>query len=487
MMAMKLNCLKKILPQAKLHSFQNVEFTDICYNSRSVKPGCLFVAIPGSKTDGQNFIGEAVHRGCVAFIARKKIDLHPNIPQLIVKNPREALAIISNFFFQDPSSKLKIIGLTGTNGKTTTAYLIRSILEASGKKVGQLGTIAYHIGSREIPAPLTTPESYEISRFLSEMVGLGLNHVVMEASSHSLFQKRVSQINFNRAVFTNLGRDHFDFHKNFNEYRKAKSLLFKHLSPQAGAILNKDDPQSNYFASLTRAPIIWYSLKSNEEVTAYVNNSSLKGTHLTIRLPTGDFPVQTKLIGQPNIYNILAAAACAVSLNIEPHFIVQGIESLTTVRGRMELVHTDREFSVMIDFAHTPDALEKVLTGLRSLVSGRLIVLFGCGGDRDRGKRPLMGKITARYADLVILTSDNPRSEDPLKIIQDIKKGLPKKYRYYNYVDRYEAIEHALNTARQNDLVLIAGKGHETYQIFKDTVKPFDDRNVVEQIIKTLK
>ncbi|MCK5578389.1 MAG: UDP-N-acetylmuramoyl-L-alanyl-D-glutamate--2,6-diaminopimelate ligase [Planctomycetes bacterium] len=481
---MKLSSLKKILPQAEFVNFQDIDFTDISYDSRQAKPGNLFVAIPGTKKDGQSFIGEAIHRGCVAFVTKIKSDLHPNIPQIVSTDPRQALAAISNSFYQNPDSKLKVIGITGTNGKTTTAYLLKSILEAGGGKVGQLGTIAYHLGPREIPAPLTTPESYEINKFLAEMVSLGLTHAVMEVSSHALIQQRVSRINLAQAIFTNLGRDHFDYHRTLKEYRNAKSLLFKYLSTRAGAILNRDDENSDYFAGLTKGQITWYGLEKEADVTAEIKQISLTGSELTLRLPGVELPLRTKLIGRHNVYNILAAAAGAVSLGIKPEMIGRGIEAVSGVRGRLELIPNDRDFQVMVDFAHTAGALENVLTVLKKLVSGRLIVVFGAGGDRDKGKRPIMGETAARHADVVVLTSDNPRSEDPKKIIEDIKKGLPEKCRYYTYPDRQEAIVRALALARPKDLVLLAGKGHETYQIFKDTVKPFDDRAVARQILK---
>ncbi|MBA7530873.1 UDP-N-acetylmuramoyl-L-alanyl-D-glutamate--2,6-diaminopimelate ligase [subsurface metagenome] len=502
---MKLSDIKNILPQAEFLNFQDIEITDISYDSRQTREGHLFVAVPGSKSNGHHFIADAISHGCRAVVTRKKINLAANIPQIMVSDPRRALALLSSNFYNHPSTRLKVIGITGTNGKTTVTYLIKSILEAQGERTGLLGTIQYQVGDRQIPAPMTTPESYDLQKFLSEMLQVGVNYVVMEVSSHALTQQRVSQTNFTSAVFTNLTRDHLDFHKDIKSYREAKSLLFKSLRPDASAVLNKDDETSAHLARLTKAKVIWYGLDSEAEVKAQVLQSSLTGMKLALTTPKGEFEINTPLIGRHNVYNILAAVAETLSLGIEPDIIIKGIEAVKTIRGRLEPVYPvrsktprasapplagtsngvecHRDFYVMVDYAHTDNALENVLKNLKPIVPGRIILVFGCGGDRDKGKRPLMGKVAEEYADIFVITSDNPRSEEPLEIINDIKKGLSQPSNAHTYPDRYEAIKYAISQARKDDLVLVAGKGHETYQTFKDTVKPFDDRAVVKEIL----
>ncbi|HLD35822.1 MAG TPA: UDP-N-acetylmuramoyl-L-alanyl-D-glutamate--2,6-diaminopimelate ligase, partial [Planctomycetota bacterium] len=478
----------------------------VSYNSKQVKPGDLFLAIPGAKTDGAYFIPEALQRGAVAVIANKKLNLFTMVPYIRVADPRAALAIASNHFFHYPSRKLKVLGITGTNGKTTTAYLIKSILDKIhphtkdfGVGAGLIGTIEYLIGNRQIPASVTTPQSYDLQNYFAQMLKEGTRYSVMEVSSHSLVQKRVLGIDFHRAIFTNLTRDHLDFHKTPNQYKQAKAILFKNLSSDSIAILNADDPVSKYYAKITPAQVVWYHIAEGNLRTQYKNcvprfrgiliqaeikESSLYGNTILLKTPIGETTIQSPLIGRHNVYNILAATATAVSLGVPVDTIREGIEQFKVMRGRMETIPTSTGYTVMVDFGHTEDALKNVLSSLRPLVSKRIITVFGCGGDRDKGKRPLMGKMVSKLSDLFVITSDNPRSEDPLKIIKDIRKGIRRKGGYYVEPDRHEAIKKALTLARQGDLVLIAGKGHETYQIFKDTVKPFDDREVVKQLLQ---
>jgi UDP-N-acetylmuramoyl-L-alanyl-D-glutamate--2,6-diaminopimelate ligase len=499
---MELFELKPILLKlkgTKLYNFHNLEIKGISYNSKSVKPGDIFVAIPGAKTDGNYFIPEAIQRGAISIISNKKLKLFTLIPHIITPDPRKALAVISNHFFQYPSRHLKIIGITGTNGKTTTAYLLKSILEKADNKVGLLGTIEYIIGNRQIPASVTTPESYDLQSYFSQMLKSQISYAVMEVSSHSLVLNRVFDIKFHRAVFTNITRDHLDFHKTPNRYREAKAILFEQLSPDSFAILNLDDPASKYYAKKTPAQVIGYhligkpyfgtsrkikpsSISTTSLVQAEIDESSIQGNSITLKTPIGEISLHSPLIGQHNVYNILAAAATAISLGISVNIIKEGIEAVNTMRGRLEVVEINTDYSVMVDFAHTEDALHNILRSLKPIVKGRIITVFGCGGDRDKGKRPLMGKVVSKYSDLFVITSDNPRSEDPLEIIKDIKRGIKRKRGYYIEPDRYEAIKKAMSLARKNDLVLIAGKGHETYQIFKNTVKPFDDCEVVRSI-----
>jgi UDP-N-acetylmuramoyl-L-alanyl-D-glutamate--2,6-diaminopimelate ligase len=326
------------------------------------------------------------------------------------------------------------------------------------------------------------------------MLKEGAKYAVIEVSSHSLVQKRVLGIDFHRAIFTNLTRDHLDFHKTPNQYKQAKAILFRNLSSDSIAILNADDPASKYYAGKTPAQTIWYRIAGRSSkmklpsttpvIQAEIKESSLHGNTFLLKTPIGETTIQSPLIGQHNIYNILAAAATAVSLGIPVDTIKDGIEQFKTMKGRTETIPTNTGYTVMVDFGHTEDALKNVLLSLKPLVKGRIITVFGCGGDRDKGKRPLMGRVVSKLSDLFVITSDNPRSEDPLKIIKDIKKGIRRKDGYYVEPDRYEAIKKTLSLARPGDLVLIAGKGHETYQIFKDTVKPFDDRAVVKQLLQ---
>ncbi|MBI4711886.1 MAG: UDP-N-acetylmuramoyl-L-alanyl-D-glutamate--2,6-diaminopimelate ligase [Planctomycetes bacterium] len=487
---MELSELKKVFPRARFYDFQNIDIGGISYDSRQVKKDDIFVAISGNKTDGHKYIADALHRGAVALVTQHKLNLFPLIPQIVTSDTRQALAMLSSYFYNQPSSKINVIGVTGTNGKSTVTYLIKSILEANGEKVGLLGTIQYVIGARQIPAPVTTPESYELQGYFNEMRQMGLNYAVMEVSSHSLVQNRIYGTMFRRAVFTNLTRDHLDFHKTMARYRQAKSILFRRLPEDACAILNADDSASRYFERHTRAKIIRYGLvMPGTDVSAVISRMSLNGSDMVLRSASGAIPVHTPLIGRHNVYNILAAAAAGISLEIPLEEIKHGIEAVKGVRGRLETVATGRDFSVVIDYAHTDDALHNVMAALKPIVKGRLIVVFGCGGDRDRGKRPLMGKIVEKLASIFIITSDNPRTEDPLSIIDDIKAGLRKKKSPSCYVepDRYEAIKKAILMAKPNDLVLIAGKGHETGQIFKDVVKPFDDKQVAIEILEHIK
>lgn len=503
---MKLSEIKNILPDAGYYDFpannHNNTINDISYDSRQVKSGNLFVALHGSKTDGHSFITDAIQRGCSALLTRKKFELPSHIPQVIVSDTRKALAILSHHFFNQPSHQLKVIGITGTNGKTTTAYLLKSILETAGKKTGLLSTIKYELGPREISASITTPESYDIQKYLAEMVQGNSEYAIIEVTSHSLVQKRTHQTRFTAGVFTNLSRDHLDYHKNMKTYRKVKGRFFRNLDAGSQVILNKDDKVSAYYARLTPAKINWYSLEGNADFSARVKEISWQGIKLLLNTPNGPLNIKSSLTCRYNAANILAAASTAAVLGIPPEFIAKGIESIPGVPGRLEQVAPDQDYEVFVDFAHTDQALKNVLINLKKLMrqtsspttntkdqnrkpnkTGRLILVFGCGGDRDCGKRPLMGEIAGRYANLIFITSDNPRTEDPLRIITAIEKGIKRKNGYHIQPDRYEAIKQALHAARTGDVVLIAGKGHEHYQILKDTVKPFDDRVVVREIL----
>ncbi|MGR3310906.1 MAG: UDP-N-acetylmuramoyl-L-alanyl-D-glutamate--2,6-diaminopimelate ligase [Candidatus Brocadiales bacterium] len=480
---MKLGKVRSYLLDAKSYEFSDRNIIAIVRDSRRVNPEHLFVAIKGHNVDGHNFVMNAVERGAVAVVTEKKLDLPSSITQLVVSDTRKALSTLSHHFYGEPSSKITVTGITGTNGKTTTSYLTKSIIESAGEQAGLIGTILYQINQRVISSVETTPESVELHAFLAEMLNFDIKYAVMEVSSHALVQQRTEDINFRTAVFTNLSREHLDYHRTVTAYRDAKARLFEGLNQQSFAILNADEPDSKYFASRTRAKIVWYGMKNEAEVTAKIIFRTTNNTEFRLRCPKGEVIISLQLIGDHNVYNALAAAANALSLGFDLETIKKGIEAVSSVRGRLEAVECGQKFRVFIDFAHTPDALQTVLTTLRPLTKGRVIVVFGCGGNRDREKRPKMGHIAEKYSDLFWITSDNPRSEDPISIINEVEAGITSGCYYHTQPDRRLAIEEALSEAEKGDTVLIAGKGHERSQIFNGTVIPFDDRDVVKKIL----
>lgn len=482
---MKLNDLKKIFPDASFfNANKNIDISGISYDSRLVKQGYLFAALTGAKLDGHSFIPTAVQNGACAILAEKKISPLPDMPYIVVNDTRRALALVAAEFFGYPSDKLALTGITGTNGKTTITYLLKSIVEQNNGTCGVIGTIKYIVGNRELPANTTTPESYDLQKLLADTVSLGAKYAFMEVSSHSLVQHRVEHCTFKTAVFTNLTRDHLDYHKTMEGYRDAKSILFNGLSKDAFAVLNADDAASKYFAERTKARTFFYSIKdSYAQFRARIIAMDAGGTQMEIFTPAGEFEARVKLLGMHNVYNILAATAAAFSLNFSNTQIQKGIEALESVRGRLEPVVCGQDFTVLVDYAHTDDALKNVLECLKNLSKSRIITVFGCGGDRDRGKRPLMGKIAETMSDVCIVTSDNPRSEDPKSITDEIIAGITDRSKCAVLVDRYDAIKKAIELARKDDIILIAGKGHENYQIYKDTVKPFDDKAVAIEFL----
>jgi UDP-N-acetylmuramoyl-L-alanyl-D-glutamate--2,6-diaminopimelate ligase len=413
-----------------------------------------------------------------------------------VPNSREALSKLAVRFYDYPFRGINLIGITGTNGKTTTSYLLESVLEAAGKKPGVIGTINYRFLGKTHSAPVTTPESLDLMRFLREMADAGVTDVILEVSSHALDQKRTGECPFKLAVFTNFSRDHLDYHNSMEAYFKAKSLLFqgiKKSKPEAGstAIINMDDPRGEELATLTEAPVLTYGLRERWDVRGERLSAGRSGLKARLITPVGEVDIRSPLIGEINIYNILAASAAAISLNVDLDAVAEGIERLERVPGRLELVKNQCGLNLVVDYAHTPDALLKTLTALRPIVDGRLITVFGCGGDRDKGKRSEMGLVAGENSDLVFITSDNPRSEDPLSIIAQIEKGtqatglvrlnnFPQRpvtaSGYFVEADRRQAIRKAVALANERDLVLIAGKGHEDYQIVGGQRKRFDDR-----------
>ncbi|MBI5124708.1 MAG: UDP-N-acetylmuramoyl-L-alanyl-D-glutamate--2,6-diaminopimelate ligase [Planctomycetes bacterium] len=488
----------------RVFDFQERDIIGIAYDSRKVRPGYLFVAVPGSKADGHTFLREAVERGAVALVTEKAVRLHGlglehgkgtgttathqhetdtpgGLTRIVVPSSRKALACLSGRFYGEPSKYLTFIGITGTNGKTTISYLLRSILEASGKKVGLIGTVTCSTGQRCIPSSHTTPESLELHGLFKEMWTSGVTHVVMEVSSHALTQHRVHGIDFKAAIFTNLSQEHLDYHKDMETYREAKAVLFRSLSPEAVAVLNAEDSASQYLAQQTRAQVLWYYPKANKGIRGEIQGTSLEGTEVMLSDGKEELLVRFPLIGKYNFYNLLAASTTAHALGIGLSEIKRGVESLECPPGRLERI-PGPGFHIFIDYAHTPHALEAALETLRPLVENRLLLVFGCGGDRDRGKRPLMGQMAERYADRFWLTSDNPRSEPPMQIIKEIERGINGKS-YRVEPDRRLAIEQALSQAVKGDVVLIAGKGHEQTQDLGKLVIPFDDMEVVRQAL----
>jgi UDP-N-acetylmuramoyl-L-alanyl-D-glutamate--2,6-diaminopimelate ligase len=480
---MKLSQLRSYLVDVESYGFNDRNIIEIAHDSRRVNQGYLFVAIKGHNIDGHSFAMNAVERGGVAIVTERKLDLPPGITQLVVSDTRKALSILSHYFHGEPSSRIAVTGITGTNGKTTTSYLIKSIIESAGEQAGLIGTILHQINQRLISSVETTPESVELHAFLAEMLDFDVKHAVLEVSSHALTQQRTRDINFHTAVFTNLSHEHLDYHRTVTAYRDAKARLFEGLRPGSFAILNADEPDSKYFAGRTQAQIIWYGMKNKADVTAEVIFRSINNTEFRLRCPKGEVIISSQLIGDHNVYNALAAVANALALGFDLETIKKGIEAVSSVRGRLEMVECGQKFRIFIDFAHTPDALQTVLTTLKPLTKGRVIVVFGCGGDRDREKRPEMGYIAETYSGLFWITSDNPRSEDPMSIINEIEAGITSGCHYHVQPDRRLAIEESLSEAEKGDTVLIAGKGHERCQIFNGTVSPFDDRDVVKKIL----
>lgn len=480
---MRLSHLRDVLPEADFIDFEDVPITGVANDSRRVKPGCLFVAVPGYKEDGLRFVADAIGRGCVALLTNRRAQGLPRIPQVIVPDVRRALAHVASRFHGHPSSALSVVGVTGTKGKTTTTYLIRSMFEAAGGRVGLLGTISYVIGEREIPAPMTTPDAVDLQGYLAQMRDEGLTHAVLEVSSHALSQRRTEGIGFAAGVFTNLTRDHLDFHKTPEEYRDAKAILFEGLGRDRVAVLNADDPVSEEFARRTVARTVWYGMRPGMDASAEVIQCGLDGTVVRLFTVRGDAEFRLPLIGRHNVQNLLAATATVLALGHPLAVAVEGARATRCVPGRLEPVECGQPFHVFVDYAHTEDSLRNVISALRPLIEGRVLVVFGCGGDRDRGKRPLMGRAVEELADRAIVTSDNPRTEDPIRILDDIVAGMNDPARRDVICDREEAIFHAIRIARPGDVVLIAGKGHEHYQILKDVVKPFDDREVAIRAI----
>jgi UDP-N-acetylmuramoyl-L-alanyl-D-glutamate--2,6-diaminopimelate ligase len=484
---MKLETLLAALPEAQCRGPAGRDITGLACDSRHIRPGGLFVAIPGNKLDGAAFIEDAVTRGAVAVVSEQAIPPLKEVTAIRVPQAREALARLAAVFYGHPSSRLRLVGVTGTNGKTTVAYMIRDILESAGQSCGLIGTVEYRLGNRVIPASRTTPDSLTLQSYLAQMVQGGCRAAVMEVSSHALDQGRAWGIDFDAAVFTNLTQDHLDYHKTMDAYFEAKLKLFTGIgrgAKPAVAVINLDDPYGRRLAASPdiRAPIVSYGRSPEARVRAEDIRLSASGSAFRAVTPWGSAPVTLRLLGGYNVSNALAALAACGSLGLPLPAMLQCLAGLHAVPGRLEQVPCRRGFQVFVDYAHTDDALLNVLQTLREITGGRLIAVFGCGGNRDKTKRSKMGAVAGRLADYTVLTSDNPRTEDPLAIIEQIRAGLGAAP-HEVVPDRAEAIRRALALAEKGDTVLIAGKGHETFQEFANRVIPFDDREVARELL----
>ena len=460
---------------------RDVEINDIAYDSRRVKPGALFCCLRGEKTDGHRFAGQAVEKGAAALICEERLPL--DVPQIIVADGREAMARSAACFFDHPERKMTMLAVTGTNGKTSTTYMVKAVAEEAGLKVGLIGTIHNLIGDEVVETERTTPESADLFRLLAHMSDRGVNLVIMEVSSHALAQNRVAGIRFKAALFTNLTQDHLDYHKTFEAYRAAKKKLFYQTDL---CIVNDDDPTSAYMSEGLHCPVWTMGIYKGGDFYAKSIEITTAGASFHLFTPKGDGRVNLHISGLFSVYNAMGTAALMIAAGIPFQTIRKGLEKLQYVVGRLQAAETfGRPFAVYVDYAHTPDALKNVLTTARGFAKKQLISVFGCGGDRDHGKRPIMGEISGRNADFSVLTSDNPRTEDPMDILNSIEEGIRRTAAPYIVIeDRRKAIEYALDMAREGDVVVIAGKGHETYQEINGVKHHFDDREIVENYLR---
>jgi UDP-N-acetylmuramoyl-L-alanyl-D-glutamate--2,6-diaminopimelate ligase len=458
----------------------------LAYDSRRVEPAYLFFAFPGSRTDGRRFAEDAFARGAAAVVSESEAP-EGVAPWIAVEHGRHALAIASRRLFGRPDEHIGLTGITGTNGKTTTSYLLDSILRAAGYTTALVGTIEYHLAGRVLPAVNTTPESLELVKLFADLRQAGGTHATMEVSSHALELGRVYALHFHTAVFTNLTRDHLDFHGTMEAYFAAKQMLFAGAGapPPRFAVLNRDDQYARRMTLHPKTEVFWYGLGAESGLRAQHVSSGFHGLRFDVQFGKLRFAVESPLIGRINVYNILAACGAGLSYGIPPETVARGIADLPAVPGRFERVDQGQPFIVVVDYAHTDDALRNVIAVARGLNPKRIITLFGCGGDRDRAKRPLMGYAAAEASDFVVLTSDNPRSEDPLTIMNDALVGIRRTdVAHVIEPDRAAAIARALKEALEGDIVILAGKGHETYQVLKDRTIPFDDRAVAREVLK---
>lgn len=459
------------------------EITGIVYDSRRALPGALFVALHGEKADGAAYIDDAIQRGAAAVISQTPCASGGTFPCIQVTDARLALAKLAGAFYGHPSARFCTVGITGTNGKTTVSFMLREIFKAAGRRPGLLGTVRYEIGDRVIPAARTTPESADLQAMFAQMDRAGCDSAIMEVSSHALMQHRVEGILYDAAVFTNLTQDHLDYHGTLEEYFLAKSRLFNQV--RRFAVINGDDPWGKRLLSEKKflAGRISYGFQEGSSVRGFDPVTDTKGSRMRVHSPWGDADIKLQLIGRFNLYNALAAFAAAAALGIPVETIIKALADMQCVPGRLEAVENSKGKRVFVDYAHTDDALRNVLETLREITPGKLIVVFGCGGNRDKGKRPLMGKVAARLADYAIITNDNPRNEVPEKIAAEIAGGFDSDRKYEIVLDRKAAIARGIALTGRKDVLLVAGKGHEAYQEFNGAIFPFDDREAVREAL----
>lgn len=476
-----------------INGLDDFEVRGIACNSKKTGEDFIFVAIKGVNADGNQFIDEAISNGAKVVVVENSFFGFDNLRNnsskgavITVGDSRKALACLSAEFFGDPSKRIKAIGITGTNGKTTISYLIEALLKEAGKTPAVLGTINYRFKDKVIPSKNTTPGPLELQSILSDMSCEGVDHAIMEVSSHALHQNRTEGIKFHTAIFTNLTQDHLDYHHTIDEYFQSKLKLFKNLSEDSRAILNIDDAFGRLIKGLTWAKVFSYGIENKADVWAKEISSGISQNEFTLVALDKEVRLKSRLIGMHNIYNILAAVSFALAEGMDLAVIKSAIEKFSCVPGRLERINSAKGFSVFVDYAHTEDALNNVIKSLRQACANRIIVVFGCGGERDKTKRPKMGAVVSQLADYAVITSDNPRSEDPMEIISDIKAGI-KGDNYCVISNRREAIEKALSLVKTGDILLIAGKGHENYQITKDKILEFDDREVVRECLKSMR
>jgi UDP-N-acetylmuramyl-tripeptide synthetase len=483
---MKLHELQRKSGCFSCHSSDNPDIDGISDDSRSIRGGELFIAIQGYRDDGSAYIEDAVAKGAAAVVVHEELfdtmKQSVSVPLCRTPSPRNCALLLSRILYGYPARSLELMGVTGTNGKTTVSYLIEAMLAEAGLSPGVIGTISYRWSGKSITAHNTTPDPIEIQKLLADMRGDGVDNVVMEVSSHALAMNRVYPPDFSYALFTNLSQDHLDFHHTMDDYFDAKALLFEGLSEDAHAIINIDDGYGRQMIERTRATVVTYGMEEEADYRGHDPELSIEGTRFSIN----DTEFHTSLVGLHNVYNILAAAAVMYAMGFESALLSKALAGVRGIPGRFERVVQGREFHVFVDYAHTPDALAHLLQAANALKRGRIITVFGCGGDRDRGKRPKMGRVVEENTDIAIVTSDNPRSEDPGAIIDDILQGLRKRD-HIVIPDRRDAIYRAVGLAREHDIVLIAGKGHEDYQILGDSTIHFDDREVARNAIRDLK
>jgi len=483
------------VPSQCLSGNLEIAVRGVAADSRTVEPGAVFVCLPGYKSEGgelradrHEFVPMALTRGAVAVVVERPIAVPPGVTMVQVPDTWAALAAMACAWYEHPSRHLRAVGVTGTSGKTSTTYFLESVLRHAGLKTARFGTIEYRFGAEVVPALQTTPEATELQRLLRRAVDSGFAAVVMEVSSHALELRRVGGVAFDVGVFTNISRDHLNFHPDMHHYLRAKGRLFEELGSggkAATAVVNVDDPASEHILAVNRGAALTFGVEKPAAVRATHVDTGLHGTRLQVTTPRGELAIELPHLGEFHVHNALAAVGTAIALNLPDDAIVAGLRAAPPVPGRFELVESGQGYRVAVDYAHKPDALERLLRSARNLRPGRLITVFGCGGDRDRGKRPEMGRIAADLSDLVVVTSDNPRSEPPDEIIDEILAGVPPAAasRVDREVDRERAIHRAIAAAEPGDLVLIAGKGHETYQLFADHQIHFDDREVARAAI----